>query len=235
MYNAAGGSGMRRMFPHSEYTYRLMLGKLKVAIWKVLGVIDMLPLKWKGARIGKGCFVDGMPKVHMAKGAKIILGDDVTLISRERHNPLLRQKMILKATTPDSVIQLHDHVGLSGCSLISSTSISIGEYTIIGPDTVVFDAAGHHYNPTTGWRVRTMRTGNPISIGKKCFIGSRCIIMGGVTIGDNCVVSAGTVVSKDIPAGHIACGNPAVITPLPKRLGGPGRKKPAPAAEPGSN
>lgn len=224
MYNAAGGSGMRRMFPHLKYTYRLMLVKLKVAIWKVLGVIDMLPLKWKGVRFGKGCFVDGKPYVRMAKGSKIILGDDVTLISRMQHNPMLRHCMAIHTLTPEAEIELHDHAGLSGCTLVCCAGISVGEYTIIGPDTLISDTDGHHYSPETGWRIRTAYTGSPISIGKKCFVGARCVILSGASIGDRCVVAAGTVLNRDVPAGHMASGNPAVITPLPKILGGPGRK-----------
>ena len=49
----------------------------------------------------------------------------------------------------------------------------------------------------------------------------RCIILKGVTIGDDCVIAAGTLVNRDIPSGHLAIGNPATITPLPERLGGP--------------
>lgn len=44
------------------------------------------------------------------------------------------------------------------------------------------------------------------------------IILKGVTIGDNCVIAAGSVITKDVPAGHLAQGNPATYTPLPERL-----------------
>ncbi|MDO4220564.1 MAG: acyltransferase [Akkermansia sp.] len=211
-----------------------MLVKLKIAVWKVLGFIDMLPLKWKGVRFGKGCFVDGKPYVRMAKGSKIILGDDVTLISRMQHNPMLRHRMAIHTLTPEAEIELHDHAGLSGCTLVCCAGISVGEYTIIGPDTLISDTDGHHYSPETGWRIRTAYTGSPISIGKKCFVGARCVILSGASIGDRCVVAAGTVLNRDVPAGHMASGNPAVITPLPKILGGPGKKASLANAAPAS-
>lgn len=231
MYNAAGGSGGRRMFPHSENTCRLMLVKLKIAVWKMLGIVAMLPMKWKGVRFGKGCFVDGKPRIRLAKGAKIILGNDVTLISRTHHNPLVEHGVMMSVLEPGAAIELHDHVGVSGCNLVCYNRITVGEYTIIGPGTLLFDSEGHNYVPETGWRVRTVRSGRPITIGKKCFIGARCIILSGVTIGDNCVVAAGTVVTQDIPAGHRASGNPATYEPLPKLLGGPGRKRRADAPQ----
>ena len=48
-------------------------------------------------------------------------------------------------------------------------------------------------------------------IGKQCFIGSNAIIIGGAKIGDNCVVGAGAIVTKDVPSGCIVAGNPARI------------------------
>jgi maltose O-acetyltransferase len=49
----------------------------------------------------------------------------------------------------------------------------------------------------------------PVYIGKNVWITSRCTILGGVTIGDNSVIGAGSVVTKDIPANCFAAGNPA--------------------------
>ncbi|WP_311380736.1 DapH/DapD/GlmU-related protein [Arthrobacter sp. ISL-28] len=53
----------------------------------------------------------------------------------------------------------------------------------------------------------------PISIGRNCFIGQRAVVLGGVTIGDGAVVGAGSVVTRDIPAGATAAGVPARILP----------------------
>lgn len=59
----------------------------------------------------------------------------------------------------------------------------------------------------------------PIYIGKNVWITSRCIILGGVRIGDNSVIGAGSVVTKDIPANCLAAGNPArVIRYLKKKV-----------------
>ena len=50
-----------------------------------------------------------------------------------------------------------------------------------------------------------------VNIGKQCFIGARCVILPGVTIGDRCVVAAGSIVTKDVPSGNVVAGNPARI------------------------
>jgi maltose O-acetyltransferase len=54
-------------------------------------------------------------------------------------------------------------------------------------------------------------TAKPVSIGKNCWITSRCIILPGVTIGDNVIVGAGSVVSENIPSNCLVMGNPAKI------------------------
>jgi acetyltransferase-like isoleucine patch superfamily enzyme len=56
-----------------------------------------------------------------------------------------------------------------------------------------------------------------VAIGKGCFIGARAIILKGVTIGDGAVVAAGALVTRDVPAEHLAIGNPAMVKPLDER------------------
>lgn len=170
--------------------------------------------------MGKFCIVNKPPIICREKGSSIILGNYVTLTSNPRHNPLLTRPVALKTLTPNAVIEMKDHSGISGSSIICCTKVTIGEYTIIGPDTLIYDAIGHDYSPEVGWATRKTRSGRPISIGSKCYIGARAIILNGVTIGDNCVIAAGTVVNRNVPTGHRAAGNPAIITPLPKILGG---------------
>ena len=51
----------------------------------------------------------------------------------------------------------------------------------------------------------------PVRIGMRCFIGVSAIILPGVTIGDDCIIGAGSIVTKDIPSGSVAVGNPARV------------------------
>lgn len=50
-----------------------------------------------------------------------------------------------------------------------------------------------------------------IRVGERTFIGCNTIIMPGVTIGSECVIGAGSIVTKDVPSGYVACGNPAKV------------------------
>lgn len=100
-------------------------------------------------------------------------------------------------------------------TLVDDTHIYIGDYTMIGPN-VTITAAGHPILPEL--REQTYQFNAPVHIGKKCWIGAGVIILPGVTIGDNTVIGAGSVVTKDIPADVVAVGSPCrVLRPIGER------------------
>ncbi len=195
-----------------------MIQKLKLAIFRTLCRFTALRCRLAGLRHGRRCIINGMPSLRLAKGSRVQLGDEVTLISNPRHNPLLQYPVSIRTLLPEAEVSIASHAGISGSRIVCCTRVSIGEYTIVGPETVIYDSKGHDYDPAIGWKGRKTRRGEPISIGAKCLIGMRCTILKGVSIGDHSVVSAGTVVNRDVPAGHLAFGNPMQLSPLPGHL-----------------
>ncbi len=196
----------------------MTLQQFKVGVLKKLYAIKAVAYRMKGVCIGKGSFISGFPHVYMKRRNQIVLGDNVTLHSKKKYNPLMTHKVTLAAVTPDAKIEFADNSGGSGCTIICASHIYVGRYTILGAGCVLYDCKEHEYSPVTGWFSCRKKTGAPIRIGSRCYIGMNCIILKGVTIGDNCVISAGTIIKEDVPAGHLAQGNPAVYTPLPERL-----------------
>ncbi len=95
-----------------------------------------------------------------------------------------------------------------GLTLVDDTHITIGDYTMIGPN-VVLATAGHPVLPVL--REQGLQYNAPIVIGRNCWLGAGVLVMPGVTIGDNTVVGAGSVVTKDLPADVVAVGNPCRI------------------------
>ena len=87
--------------------------------------------------------------------------------------------------------------------------IYIGDNTTISFDVafVTHDAATRVLRNLPGRNKETVIYG-PIKIGKNCFIGCRSVILPGVTIGDNVIIGAGSVVNKDIPSNVVAAGVP---------------------------
>ncbi len=176
-------------------------------------------LAWsRVSSIGKGCIVLGTPCIRRKKNTRLSISDHVMLISHPRFNPLVRNRVSLNLMVPQASLELNEGCGLSGVMIVCCTHISVGRWTQIGANTVIYDCKQHQFNSKEGWRGCKKLTGAPIQIGDYCFIGMNCIVLKGVTIGDYCVISAGSVISKDVPSGYLAVGNPAKYMPLPERL-----------------
>ncbi len=97
-------------------------------------------------------------------------------------------------------------------TLVDDTHIYVGDSTMFGPNVTVA-TAGHPIDPDL--REKAYQYNLPVHIGKNCWIGAGALIMPGVTIGDNTVIGAGSVVTKDIPSNVVAVGNPCrVMRPI---------------------
>ena len=100
-------------------------------------------------------------------------------------------------------------------TLVDDTHIYVGDYTMFGPNVTVA-TAGHPIDPSL--RERGLQYNMPVRIGKNCWLGAGVIVLPGVTIGDNVVIGAGSVVTKDIPSGMVAVGNPCrILRPVGQR------------------
>ena len=93
-------------------------------------------------------------------------------------------------------------------TLVDDTEIYIGDNVMIGPNTVIA-TAGHPIDPEL--RLRITQYNKPVHIGNNCWLGANVVVMPGVSIGENTVIGAGSVVTKDIPAGVVAVGNPCRV------------------------
>lgn len=94
------------------------------------------------------------------------------------------------------------------CVILDVAPVSIGEATQIGPGVQIL-AADHPREAAA--RATGLEFGRPIRIGARVWIGGGAIILPGITIGDDAVIGAGSVVTHDVPAGATAMGNPARI------------------------
>ncbi len=97
-------------------------------------------------------------------------------------------------------------------TLVDDTHIYVGDDTMFGPN-VTLATAGHPIDPEL--RGRGLQYNMPVRIGRNCWLGAGVIVMPGVTIGDNVVIGAGSVVTKDMPSNVVAVGNPCrVLRPV---------------------
>jgi acetyltransferase-like isoleucine patch superfamily enzyme len=106
----------------------------------------------------------------------------------------------------DAFITIGDYVLISpGVRISAAESIKLGNACMIAANVYISDSDWHGlYN-----RTRPFRCTAPVVLGNNVWIGDSVIICKGVSIGDNSVVGAGSVVTKDVPANTIVAGNPA--------------------------
>ena len=97
------------------------------------------------------------------------------------------------------------------CVVLDVCPVRIGSFTIIGPAVQLYTAT-HPLDPALR---RREESGRPLEIGSDVWIGGGAIILPGVRIGSRAVVGAGSVVTRDVPEGVLAAGNPCrVVRPL---------------------
>lgn len=94
----------------------------------------------------------------------------------------------------------------SGCMFMDRGGIMIEDHVFIGPNVNVI-TENHAENP----ELRHNVYGKPILIKRNAWIGATAVILPGVTIGENAIVAAGSIVTKDVPDNTIVGGNPAKI------------------------
>jgi maltose O-acetyltransferase len=95
-----------------------------------------------------------------------------------------------------------------GCVLLDVCPIHIGDFTQIGPGVQIY-TADHPRDPAQ--RRQGIEFGRPIFIGANVWIGGHAVILPGVTIGDDAIIGAGSVVTRDVSAGARVAGNPARV------------------------
>jgi acetyltransferase-like isoleucine patch superfamily enzyme len=119
-------------------------------------------------------------------------------------------EILLQPRAKEAQIVIGDHNGFSNnVSLIAMGKILMGNHCLIGDQVTIFDCDAHEINPQT--RTRSAGPILPVIIGNNVWLGSRVMVLKGVTIGDNSVIAAMSVVTKPIPANCVAAGNPARI------------------------
>lgn len=94
------------------------------------------------------------------------------------------------------------------CVILDICSVSIGDDCQIGPAVQIY-GADHPRDPVV--RRSGLESGKPVKIGRNVWIGGGAIILPGVTVGDDAIIGAGSVVTRDVPAGVTVMGNPARI------------------------
>lgn len=167
-------------------------------------------LKKKRVVYGKNLSIRG--RLCFVGNGEYIIGNDVVINSNPNINPTCGGVQSSLISSEGAVIKIGNNVGISHTAITATKSVEIGDNVLIGSNCMIADTDFHpldadirRENPNDLSATKSA----PIKIENDVFIGARSIILKGVTIGAGSIVGAGSVVTKDIPAGEIWAGNPA--------------------------
>jgi acetyltransferase-like isoleucine patch superfamily enzyme len=137
---------------------------------------------------------------------KLTIGDRVRLASR----PVPLEIFV----GAHAELSIGDRVFINhGTSIAATERVLIGDRATIGPHCIVMDSDFHRLEPDRRDEAPPSR---PVTLGNNIWLGARVIVMPGVSIGDNTVVGAGSVVTRNLPPNVVAAGVPArVVRSLP--------------------
>lgn len=161
---------------------------------------------------GKNAIIKGTIYIRLRTTGRLVIGNDFRCFSGNCHNPIARNIRTSFCTEEHAVIEIGDNVGISSSCLWAFKKITIGNNVNIGADCVIIDSDAHSLNyedRRNGDLDKQNRKSRPIVIGDDVLIGTRSIILKGVTIGARSIIGAGSVVTCNVPSDEIWAGNPA--------------------------
>lgn len=150
-------------------------------------------------------------KIIISNCGSIRIGKGVVINCGVYPNPVGTSLTRIYTQNSKSIVCIGNNAGISSSLIFAENEIRIDDSVLIGAETMIVDNDFHGLVYKSGTDRSEMKPGEKIHIKEGAFIGARCLILKGVTIGKGAVVGAGSVVTRDIPEGEIWAGNPATF------------------------
>lgn len=188
--------------------------------WKAANEVErlvVLPLArvycaLAGVGWGDGWRLYGLPIIQKHRRSTLTMGPRLSLRSTARSNPLgAHHPVIISTREAESVLIIGADFGMTGGSIVAAERIVIGDRVTVGANCVITDTDFHPLDAQQRQQNPQDGATRPVVIEDDVFIGMQCLILKGVTICAGSVIGAGSVVTRSIPPGVIAAGNPAKV------------------------
>lgn len=153
---------------------------------------------------------NGIPYIHKSLKASIVIGNNFTMNNGAKYADSGLNGKCRIEVRDNGNLSIGNHVGMSDVTISCHEKITIGNNILLGVGAQIRDTDNHSLNPEDrkiGLDWQNKKTA-PIQIKDNVFIGAYSFILKGVTIGENSIVGAGSVVTKNVPANEIWAGNP---------------------------
>lgn len=161
--------------------------------------------RWWGIGLGPACQFHGRPFFRRFPHSRIDFGSRCTFLSSQNANLIgINRPCMISTMTGEAKVSIGDDCGLSGTVIAAFTQIALGDHVVCGANTLITDSDWHPEDP---------RAGIPASVNIGCdvWLGVNAMVLKGVTIGENTVIGAASVVTADIPANVVAAGSPCRV------------------------
>jgi acetyltransferase-like isoleucine patch superfamily enzyme len=186
---------------------------LRALIIRWDGAVVPMRLRLLGVKVARRARFVGAPIIALARDSEIEICNNALLISRSFATALgVSHRIVLRTLSSKARICIGESSGLSGATICAMSSVTVGPLSMLGADVLVMDTDFHSITGHDRRHAPIEEAGSaPVTIGRNVFIGARSIVLKGVSIGDNSVIGAGSVVNGNVPTNVVAAGNPCRI------------------------
>ncbi|MHA7830078.1 MAG: acyltransferase [Flagellimonas sp.] len=170
-------------------------------------------LKKDNIKLGTKVTFKNKPLIYIHSKANLIIGNNVMINSQNRgyHVNMFNSCKIM-ADRPNAIIEIGDNTRFHGSCIHAYKKISIGKNCLIAANCQIIDGNGHDISfPNVTNRINTTGGCKDVVIEDNVWIATGVVVLPGVTIGAGSIITANSVVHKDIPSMVIAGGNPIKI------------------------
>ena len=167
--------------------------------------LSRLTARWWGVTLGRDCSFFGRARFFRHPRSNIIIGDGCQFRSSSASNFIgVNHPCILATLDEEAQLNIGANCGFSGTSIGCALDIKLYERVRCGANTLITDS---------DWHTDDIRIGDnkPVVIESNVWLGVNVLVLKGVTIGENTIVAAGSVVTKSLPPKVFAGGTPAKV------------------------
>ena len=185
--------------PYQINCLKRVLGKQWYKAWMLLAA------HWWGVQLGMRCSFHGRTLFERHPGSRMCVGPQCEFRSSPASNRIgINRPCMISTLREGAEIEIGAGCGFSGTVIACARSITIGNDVRCGANTLIMDTDWHTDDPR-------VRSDAPVIIGANAWLSVNVTVLKGVTIGENTLLGAGSVVTRSLPPNVVAAGSPARV------------------------